>query len=449
MKKMLLLILLILSPIAHASAATYVDASAINVGVVSQTPNPARPGESVELTLSVQNYGNENLENIVVTAQPKYPFSQLDGESLSKTISYLNARQDDNDAATVKLKLKVASDAPAGTYNLDIITTDSTGKTVTTTLDIEVRGKEYAQVVTISKSSIDFATEEQLDFVVTNTGSSPLKNMQISWTDPTGTILPVYSDNTKYINYLAANESVTVSYTVMANINADPGLYQLDITLTSEDYDSNTSTISTKAGVFVGGGTDFDVAFSESSSGDISLSIANVGNNEAYSVKVSIPEQEGYTVSGSSSSIVGNLEKGDYTLASFAISQQGGAGTSGGPNNGPGGSNSAVASAAVTNASTNSNLKVLIEYTDSAGQRNSVEKSVKISQTSTATNAAAMGTGAPGQSSSSSNYVSIILVAAVLGAGYVVYYRKKHGENPAIIHKLGSLVHYRKKKEGN
>ena len=87
MKRMLLLILFILFSTSHASAATYVDSAAINVDIISQTPNPARPGESAELTLSVQNFGNENLKNIVVTAQPEYPFSQLDGESLTRTIS--------------------------------------------------------------------------------------------------------------------------------------------------------------------------------------------------------------------------------------------------------------------------------------------------------------------------------------------------------------------------
>ncbi|WP_321417286.1 hypothetical protein [uncultured Methanomethylovorans sp.] len=47
MKKMLLIvILLMLLPIAHASAATYVNASAMNIEIISETPNPARPGES-------------------------------------------------------------------------------------------------------------------------------------------------------------------------------------------------------------------------------------------------------------------------------------------------------------------------------------------------------------------------------------------------------------------
>lgn len=150
--------------------------------------------------------------------------------------------------------------------------------------------------------------------------------MVVSWKDPDGVILPVYSDNTKYIKYLDAGESVTIVYNVMADVNADPGLYTLDISLTMEDYDSNEQTINTTAGVFVGGETDFDVSFSESDEGEISLSVANVGNNIAYSVKVSIPDQENYKVSGSSSTIVGNLEKGDYTIASFDVNSTQGAG---------------------------------------------------------------------------------------------------------------------------
>ncbi len=105
----------------------------------------------------------------------------------------------------------------------------------------------------------------------------------------------------------------------MADVNADPGLYTLNVNLTFEDYQSNTKSIQTTAGLFVGGSTDFDVSYSESSQGQTSLSVANVGNNMAYAVKVSIPEQRGYRVGGSSSTIVGNLQKGDYTIASFNV----------------------------------------------------------------------------------------------------------------------------------
>ena len=85
--------------------------------------------------------------------------------------------------------------------------------------------------MTISKANIDIAKEEPLEFIITNTGTSPLKNMVFSWNDPKGVILPVYSDNTKYIKYLEAGQSVTVAYSVMADVNANPGLYTLDVNL--------------------------------------------------------------------------------------------------------------------------------------------------------------------------------------------------------------------------
>lgn len=429
MKIIVMLMLLLTLPVATSSAATFVDASAINVDLISQNPNPARPGETVEITLSVQNFGNEDLANIIIEAEPEYPFSKISGESLSETISYLNARQDEDDAAIVKFKLKVDADVPEGYYGLDIKTGDeTTGAITTTTLEIDVRGKEYAQIVTINKATIDRATEEPLEFIVTNTGNSPLKNMVVSWNDPSGVILPVYSDNTKYISYLEAGESVAVSYSIMADVNADPGLYQIDINLEFEDYDSNTNEINTKAGLFVGGGTDFDVAYSEGEAGKVSLSVANVGNNEAYSVKVIIPEQKKYKVSGSSASIVGNLDKGDYTITSFKIAS----------NNLPSDSEHEKQSsmnmdetdpeemiALRESRSSQDELKVIIEYTDSTGQRLSVEKSVPIELVSATGDVSTSGyPGTRKKSSSTSSYLTYLVVLAVV-VGAAMYYRKK------------------------
>ncbi len=407
-----------------------IDSASLQVNLTNQNPDAARPGEPVELTLSVQNIGNKDLQDITVTVAPKYPFSQVSGEALQKSISYLNARQDDNDAAVLKFKLMTDSNASEGTYDIDITTTakesGSSSNTITTTqtIQLEVRGKEYAQIVTINKASIDVGKEEPLEFIITNTGNSPLKNMVVSWKDPKGVILPVYSDNTKYIKYLEPNQSVTVSYSVMADVNADPGLYTLDVNLNFEDYESNNKSIQTTAGLFVGGATDFDVSFSESSQGEVSLSVANVGNNIAYAVKVSIPEQDSYKVSGSSSTIVGNLEKGDYTIASFNVaSTQAQGGSAGAPPGTP--ASSAKASSVgenTTSASMNENpLKVQIEYTDAKGDRLTVDKEVKLELTSG--NMTAQGASGGQRSSGVSSYLLYIVVIALAGGVFV--YRNK------------------------
>ena len=169
-----------------------IDSSSVQVNLTNQNPDAARPGEPVELTLSVQNVGNNDLKDITVTVAPKYPFSQVSGETLQKSVSYLNARQENNDAAVLKFKLMTDANASEGTYDIDVTTTakesGSSSNTITTikTIQVEVRGKEYAQIVTINKANIDVGKEEPLEFIITNTGNSPLKNMVVSWRDPKG-----------------------------------------------------------------------------------------------------------------------------------------------------------------------------------------------------------------------------------------------------------------------
>ena len=430
----LLTILLLLSAFICLGAGTAlgsngnIDSSSLQVNLTNQNPDAARPGETVELTFGVQNVGNNDLKDITVTVEPEYPFTELSGESLEKTVSYLNARQDDNDAAVLKVKMLTDSNASEGTYEIKVTTTSKSGSgsssstiTTTKTIYLDVRGKEYAQIVTIDKSNIDLAKEEPLEFIITNTGDSPLKNMVLSWTDPKGVILPVYSDNTKYIKYLAAGESINVVYSVMADVNADPGLYTLNLNLTYEDYESNEKTIQTTAGLFVGGVTDFDVAFSESDAGEISLSVANVGNNMAYSVKVSVPKQDNYKVSGSSSTIVGNLEKGDYTIASFDVASTQSATGAEGSSGAPGTAKASAEGGNLTAASVEGNpLKVQIEYTDAKGERITVDKEVELEITGGSMTAQA---GGPGNSSGISSYLPYI--AIIVLAGGVFVYRKK------------------------
>ena len=413
-----------------------INSVSLQLNLTNQNPDAARPGEPVELTFSVQNIGNNDLKDITVAVEPKYPFSQVSGEAIKKSIAYLNARQDNNDAVVLKFKLMTDANASEGTYDIDITTnakeSRSSSNTISTTktIQLEVRGKEYAQIVTINKANIDIAKEEPLQFIITNTGNSPLKNMVVSWKDPKGVILPVYSDNTKYIKYLEPNQSVKVDYSVMADVNANPGLYTLEVNLSFEDYQSKTKNIQTTAGLFVGGSTDFDASFSESSQGQTSLSVANVGNNMAYAVKVSVPEQEDYKVSGSPSIIVGNLQKGDYTIASFNVTSAQAAVEDSGKVPASTSKASDAAGDNATSASIDSSpLKVQIEYTDAKGARITVDKDVAVPDSGIGTGGSSGARG--NRSSGLSSSLVYIVVIVIAGAGVFLYHKQKQGAKKA------------------
>jgi hypothetical protein len=254
-----------------------------------------------------------------------------------------------------------------------------------------------------------------LTFTITNVGSSPLNNLVFSWSEDSSAILPVYSDDTKYIKHIGVGESTELAYIVVADINADTGLYQLDLNLEFETESSGTQSMETKAGVFIGGETNFDVTFSESSEGQTSLSVANIGNTPALSVTVRIPEQDGFSVSGSSSSIIGNLDKGDYTIVSFQISQ----GTY--PAMGRTFNRSAMEQA----PSLDNDLTVLIEYTDTTGIRQSVEKHVPIQFRSITTDSTTTTSTRFSRSNSSGNYLIIAVMVILVVAGYIGYRKSK------------------------
>jgi hypothetical protein len=194
--------------------------------------------------------------------------------------------------------------------------------------------------------------------------------------------------------------------------------------------------MNTKAGIFVGGETDFDVTFSESSEGVTSLSVANVGNNPAYSVTVRIPEQSNYRVSGSTSTIVGNLDKGDYTIVSFQISQSSSAAPSGMDfSQMTAKERAAMREAASQAMGSGNNLEVNIEYTDTTGIRHIIEKSVPIQFREAGSSTMTHTTGFGRQYGASSPYTTYMMygVLAVLVVALLVGFRKREKIKPLLV----------------
>ncbi len=401
--------------------------------ITSVKPTELSPGDTKEITLTVKNAGSNDAKQVTFNFQESQYISVVGPSSVC--INSLSGWCSKDMVITVH----VSEVAPSGSHAIPVTCTfsqyNTSGSkgTVTETMPavsysivFMVGEGAMIDVSDVDMAELNLGEETKLNFTVTNIGNSPLQNLVFSWHEPNGVILPVYSDNTKYIKYLGVGESTELEYTVVADVNAVAGLYQLDLSCEFEAGTGGSGEIlKTTTGVFVRGETDFDVTFSESSAGQTSLSVANTGNNPAYSVTVRILEQKNFKVPGSTASIVGNLDKGDYTIVSFQVTPAsasfGETGATEITRQRPFSEGERQRTALGSN-----NLKVLIEYTDATGVRRTVEKTVPIQFRAMSSEGTQLKANMGKQQSIWQNPAFIATIAfMVLFIGGFIYYRRR------------------------
>jgi hypothetical protein len=386
----------------------------LSIDLLNQDPDPVKPGDILEISLSVENTGYNDVEDCVIEVKPEYPFRALTGEKLVTDIGTLGKRSEDDRRKVVKFKLGIENDVNEGQYPLKVqlyTTGDEDIAAITRELNIDIDSESNAEIEYISVEKLVPGTKTDLVFGIKNVGNSPLKNAMFSWECTNDVILPVGSSNVKHINLIDVGDTANVSFEVLTNVNTKPGLYKLDLVLTYDDIEElktiteagtvenqKRKQINSKAGIYIGGTTDFDIAFMEKSpTGAYTFSISNIGNNGANSVKVSVPVQANWTVTdGSNSVILGNLQKGDYTIADFNLEPE----------------------------STGEDLPIRFEitYTSSDGLRQVHEKILPLYALPADSQAGSKSSEESGGLSSGS---SIFLFLILVGAGGFLFYKKR------------------------
>ncbi len=334
--------------------------SGITVTNTKYEPYPAEPGGYVELWFLVKNRGDKAAENVVLQLDPEYPFSLDRPQDAYSTISFMAGGGE----ALVSYKVRVDVNAIEGISQIKVKYWAG-GETSATTesFNIQVASKKNIEISEISPLILRPGEVSNLNFTITNRGRSPIQDITFTWQESKDTILPVGSDNKRYVKFIDADQSVPISFKVAASSSASPGVYSLMMSISYSDMNKTQRNLSSRAGIVIGGTTDFEVAQQDSTGTTTSLIIANVGVNPAYSVLVHIPQQQGISVSGSALTVIGNLNPGDYTFANFQISRNFTDFTRGQYSDSPRGPYK---------------LLIGIQYTDTLGQRQALTREVTI-----------------------------------------------------------------------
>ncbi|MCX6800638.1 MAG: hypothetical protein NTZ73_00415 [Candidatus Diapherotrites archaeon] len=309
--------------------------------------------------------------------------------------------------------------------------------TETQTILVPVSKIERNLDVTVSPRVINPGKQTDINFTISNIGGTPVSNISFSWSEASSLVLPVGSDNKRYVSIIQNGQSEKVSYVVAADPNITTGIYPLTVTVVFADV-NGMKTQTSQVGLIVGGATDFEVS-AELSGSSLSISIANIGSNNAGAVVARIPKQQGISVSGSNTSILGNLNKGDYTLANFTVQSSLGADRNGGPP-APTAQNGQQTSAGgrFTGGQTSNTLLLEIDYTDTTGERQSVQKTIQLSS-SASTNTSAIASTR--QQSNQFGLLPWALLVLIAGSAIVLKkFRKKDVSWKKLAVALGIII---------
>lgn len=314
---MVLLICWVICPV------TVAGASEISLGVSDETiPSHLIPGTQGYIKLTITNSGTRDLPSVYINLESIDSPIQVRKEDFNDR--YLEEVKAGGGTTTL-YKINVPQDTPSGTYaatfTIKRYTSGNIEKMMTEHVLITVQSPTTLLIKEVNPASFRPGEKTTMNLILENAGSSNIEDITLSWQLAGNNILPFGSDNKIFVSSLEAGKDITVPVKIAVSPELNPGVYPLVIEATYYDESGSEQSINSTAGISIEGTTDFEVIVQEMAGSTITLSIANVGVNSAAAVSVNIPEQEYYAIIGTSEAFVGNLDSGDYSVASFQFNQ--------------------------------------------------------------------------------------------------------------------------------
>ncbi len=296
----------------------FVNADTTNELTVTFTENPkiVSPGTNGYIELNLKSGGTGGVSDVTISATSWDYSTVIPQGNWNVYVGNLNG----GDSTSVLYEFKISDSATPGLYQVVFKIEYYPGHYIKQTVIIKVEDSTILDIVSVEPSSIDIGQETKIVFNISNSGGKTAGNILFTWDDPNNLILPVGSDNRITISSINAGDFREVPIDVVATPSATPGVYPINIAIEYYDQTGTKQTISSTVGMQIGGTTDFEIILQQSTTSSTTFAITNTGANVASSVIVSIPSQVNYIASGTSSVSLGNLDAGDYTLASFQIS---------------------------------------------------------------------------------------------------------------------------------
>ncbi|MBI4439724.1 hypothetical protein HY638_02020 [Candidatus Woesearchaeota archaeon] len=332
-KAILLVLVLFLAASAYATITVPETSYKINATLVNQQPDPAQPGEIVEIRFKFENSGSERAESITVELLPKYPFSLLPGDSAQKSIGSLQGRQVGENGAIVKYRLKVDENAVEGENDLTVRYRIGTGGWITPK-DFEISIRTFNAVLYVSDvdsqpGSIAPGGTGVVTITYRNLADSLLQNIVTRLDLKNVPIAPIHSSNAKTIEKIPALSTGKAEFTLMAEAGAKSKVYKIPFELSYNDELGTKYAINDTLGVVVGGVPDIAATIDTSSivnsgsKGSVVIKFVNRGAVDTKFMTVKLEDTDKIKVIGNSEAYIGNIDSDDFETEEFTVYVEG------------------------------------------------------------------------------------------------------------------------------
>ncbi len=300
-------LLLVFSSLAIPASAD-VGSASLKITIIETNPYPAKIGEYLNLTLQVENVGQDKAGNVDIEVVPKYPFSLDPGINAVQNVGALNPGR----TATKEFYLFVDKNAQKGVRSLEVrARADKSSPWSEKSFDIRVGTQTYnskgtVELETVVSNPEIFMPGDRGTVTVTlkNTATTPTvtidessydtnARIQSAVLEPLSDEIIVLDSPYEEMGIIGPGDSIKLTFNVRVAENAMDGNHNLELAIEGNSFDynskkniplkvdsSNIKVIPSKALQLVNGQS------------TIEFDVANTHPNELNSVSIK-PEAEG------------------------------------------------------------------------------------------------------------------------------------------------------------
>lgn len=218
MKKTILSLVIVAALMLNIGLTMAADAQ-VGVTLLNQDPDPAQPGDTLDVRWKITKTGDDPLNNLVVELAPKAPFSLAPGETATRELGDWISPTGEDDYAIIHYKLNVANGVLEDDYPVTISYSYNDNNPISKEYDIRVGEDKTPNFVigtttTTPKKLVRDTDEAILQVEISNIGDEQAEHVQVDINLPEGyTPSYTYADKDN-LGTITAGESKTATFYV-------------------------------------------------------------------------------------------------------------------------------------------------------------------------------------------------------------------------------------------